>query len=82
MGDILDESRDRCCCAVRGLSEMTKKTLLFVEIVEEQGARFLISSYSDGEVVREAVVPKKARPPRLGLRPALRIKDYTRKKKF
>ena len=59
-----------------------KRRPLKLEIIEEAGVRLLVATYSDGEVVRETVVPKKGKPPRRGYRPSVRLKDRTRKKQF
>jgi hypothetical protein len=64
---------------------MRKTKPVSVEVVEEAGGRFVISTHADGEIVREAVVPKKA-PIRRPRRPRQRLKrdrmNRTWKKSF
>ena len=60
---------------------MAKKKPVSIEIVHEEAASFVVSTYADGKIVREPIVRKKAR--RKPFRPQRRLTmDRTRKKQF
>ena len=61
---------------------MTRKTIS-VEVIEEQQGRIVVTTYTNGEVVRTLVDPSKkaTRKPRLR-RQQLRAVDVTPKKQF
>ena len=64
---------------------MPKKTPVSIEIVEEPGGRFVISTYADGDVVREAVDTTR-KPKHRPRRPMQKLNtermNRTRKKSF
>jgi hypothetical protein len=60
---------------------MVRKKPVSIEIVHEEDTSFIVSTYADGEIVREPIVRKKAR--RKPFRPQRRLTmDRTRKKQF
>jgi hypothetical protein len=64
------------------LVEMRRQAIA-VEVVDEVQGRVVITTYSDGKVIRTPVDPTKkaTRKPRLKVQRA-HIKDFTRKKQF
>jgi hypothetical protein len=65
-----------------------RKRTVSIEIIEEDGVRYLVSHYSNGDVARKEIDLTKRMPrrkPRLRrqkIRPKNQIKDRTRKKRF
>lgn len=66
-------------------SEAVPRKPTSIEIVEENGGRFVVRTYADGEVVREAVDLNK-KPTRRPRMPRQRLKsermDKTQRKRF
>jgi|KBSSwiStaDraftv2_1062776.scaffolds.fasta_scaffold3904530_1 hypothetical protein len=64
---------------------MTHKTVTSIEIVEEGEARFVVSTYADGSVVRKPV-NKNARAARRPRRPPMKLgserMDFTPRKRI
>ena len=64
---------------------MARKTVIGIEVVEEGEERFVVSTYSDGSVVRKPV-NKDERAARRPRRPPIKLgierMDFTRKKRI
>jgi hypothetical protein len=64
-----------------GTTSLAQKPLT-IEVVQEAGGRFLVSTFPDGKVVREQIDPKAKREPRRPPRARIKRLDHTKRKRF